>query len=123
MMFMVLDRRILSDSGGTLPTFFATRKKNIKKTIWTLTRAPLRAHFHPRMATLTETLLSLIDESELTIKEIAEHSEVPYQPLRRFVRGRRGAPAGRVNQSYDADSADRVYRFLAGKPFVEGGNQ
>ncbi len=118
---MVLVSSVSSDSGGTLPTFSETRKKNLKKTIWTLTHAPLREHFPSRMATLTETLLRLIDESELTIKEISEHSDVPYQPLRRFVRGRRGAPAGRVNQSYDADSADRVYRFLAGKPFVEGG--
>jgi predicted transcriptional regulator len=73
----------------------------------------------PHMATLTETLLNLIDSSGLTLKEIAEKSGVPYQSLRRWVKGKRGGD-GRSNRTLDADSADSVYRMLAGKTYVEG---
>lgn len=73
----------------------------------------------PHMATLTETLLGLIDSSGLTLKEIAEKSGVPYQSLRRWVKGKRGGE-GRSNRTLDADSADSVYRMLAGKSYVEG---
>lgn len=72
------------------------------------------------MPALTETLLDLIEASDYSIREIAEKSGVPYQNLRRFVKGRRGKPGGRSNRSYSVDDADTVYRFLSGKDYVEG---
>lgn len=75
----------------------------------------------PHMATLTETLLDLIEGSGLTLKEIAERSGVPYQSLRRWVKGKRGGE-GRSNRTLDADSADAVYRMLTGKNYAEGSN-
>ena len=71
------------------------------------------------MPTLTETLLDLIASSELSIKEIAERSGVPYQPLRRYFKGERGKSGGRNNRSYDVKSADAVHLFLTGKTYVE----
>lgn len=73
----------------------------------------------PHMATLTETLLDLINGSELSLKEIAEKAGVPYQSFRRWVKGRRGG-SGRSNRTYDADSADAVYKALTGEPYVGG---
>ena len=71
------------------------------------------------MASLTDTLLVLIEASDLSLKEIAEKSGVPYQSFRRWVKGRRGKPGGRSNKAYDADSADAVYKALTGKSYVE----
>ena len=74
------------------------------------------------MPSLTDTILDLIETSGLSIKEIAEKAEVPYQQLRRWVKGERGKPGGRSNRSYDVKSADRVHTFLTGRNFVEKGN-
>lgn len=73
------------------------------------------------MPSLSESLLDLIGASPLSLKEIAAKAEVPYQPLRRWVKGERGNRQGRIVRSYDVRSADAVYSVLAGKPFVEGG--
>lgn len=73
----------------------------------------------PHMATLTETLIELINASGLPLKEIAEKSGVPYQNFRRWVKGRRGSLGGRSNRSLDADSADAVYSMLTGKSYTE----
>lgn len=71
------------------------------------------------MASLTETLLDLIDESGLRVKEIAERAGVPYQGLRRWYKGKRGANGGRSNRTIDADTADAVYKALTGKAYTE----
>ena len=71
------------------------------------------------MPSLTETLLDLIEQSPLSLREIAENADVPYQNLRRWVKGERGKPGGRITRSYDVKSADAVYASLAGKPYVE----
>lgn len=71
------------------------------------------------MATLTDTLIELIDSSGLPLKEIADKAGVPYQNFRRWVKGRRGC-SGRSNRTLDADSADAVYRALTGKSYTEG---
>ena len=74
------------------------------------------------MATLTETLMDLINASELSLKEISDRAGVPYQNFRRWVKGRRGKPGGRSNRTYDADSADAVYKVLTGNSYVEDVN-
>ena len=71
------------------------------------------------MATLTETLIELIDSSGLPLKEIADKAEVPYQNFRRWVKGRRGGSNGRSNRTLDADSADAVFKALTGKSYME----
>jgi predicted transcriptional regulator len=73
------------------------------------------------MASLTDTLIRLIDESPLSLHQIAKQAQVPYLPLQRFVRGRRGQTEGRVNDTYSVESADAIYQSLTGKHFVEGG--
>lgn len=71
------------------------------------------------MPPLADTLLSLIERSDLTLKEIAEQANVPYQPLKRWVRGKRDKPGGRTNFKYDVVSADAVYALLNGSSYVE----
>jgi hypothetical protein len=72
------------------------------------------------MASLTDTLIRLIDESPLSLHQIAKQADVPYLPLLRYIRFRRGMP-GRVNGTYDVAAADAVYRTLTGRDYVEEG--
>ena len=69
------------------------------------------------MATLTDTLIELIDASGLPLKEIADQAGVPYQNFRRWVKGKRGGP-GRSNRTYDADQANSVHKALTGRDLV-----
>ncbi len=80
---------------------------------------PLNVPDTPPMPTLTETMLDLIEASGMTLKDVADKAGVPYQPLRRFVKGQRGKPGGRVVRSYDVQSADAIHAALAGKQYVE----
>ena len=73
------------------------------------------------MPTLTESLLERITASDQSLLSIAEGAGVPYQPLRRWVRGQRGNRNGRIVESYDVKSADAVYAYLTGSPFIERG--
>lgn len=88
-----------------------------------MTKIPKSRTHTPRMASLTESLLTLIDDSGLPLKEIAERAGVPYQGLRRWVKGKRGKEGGRSNRTLDADTADAVYLLLTGKHYTEGGVQ
>ena len=72
------------------------------------------------MASLTDTLIRLIDESPLSLHQIAKQAQVPYLPLQRFLRFKKGK-GGRVNETYDVAAADAIYQSLTGKHFVEGG--
>jgi hypothetical protein len=71
------------------------------------------------MPTLTESLLERITASDQSLLSIADGAGVPYQPLRRWVRGQRGNRNGRIVESYDVKSADAVYAYLTGSPFVK----
>lgn len=72
------------------------------------------------MPSLAESVLELIAASELPIKEIASKANVPYQNLRRWVKGQTGQSAGRIVKSFDVKNADAVYLALTGKTYVEG---
>lgn len=68
----------------------------------------------PRVKTppIDTEIRRLIGESPLSIREIAARAQVPYQPLKRFMRG--------VTASYNAVSAELVFHELTGRSFTSG---
>lgn len=60
--------------------------------------------------TAADEVLRLIKDSELSLSAIARQSGVRYQPLWKFVKGRK--------RGYDVSDAERVYQFFTGNPFI-----
>jgi hypothetical protein len=59
----------------------------------------------------------LINSSELSIRKLARKAKVPYFRLYRW--HTKKAPAGRRTPELDVDAADRVYKALTGKRFIQ----
>ena len=63
----------------------------------------------PQKRPIGEILLGLIEDSDLSLTQIAAKADVDYQALRRWVK--------EITHTYDVGSAEKVYEALTGKKF------
>jgi hypothetical protein len=62
---------------------------------------------------MNDRLLALVERAPLSIRDIAEESDVPYWPLYRWSAGKRA----KKEQSLKLDYAERLWEYFTGHKF------